>query len=142
MVLSSLDTRVGPAAPAAGFSTLTTAIEHPEYFDDAEQNAPDFRQDADYAQLVAIRAPRPTLLIYNAMDNCCFRAGIVKQGVYSDIKPFFELYGKPDNLQWYMNLDPGIHNYGFDTRDIPTSSSIPLFQSDASAQKMPIPMLK
>lgn len=115
MVLSSLDTRVGPAAPAAGFSTLTTAIEHPEYFD-AEQNAADFRQDADYAQLVAIRAPRPTLLIYNAMDNCCFRAGIVKQGVYSDIKPFFELYGKPDNLQWYMNLDPGFHNYGFDTR--------------------------
>lgn len=115
IVLSSLDTRVGPAAPAAGFSTLTTGIEHPEYFD-AEQNASDFRQDADYAQLVAIRAPRPTMLIYNAMDDCCFRAGIVKQGVFSDIKPFFNLYGKPDNLQWQMNLDPGTHNYGLDTR--------------------------
>ena len=32
IVLSSLDTRVGPAAPAAGISTFTTAIEHPEYF--------------------------------------------------------------------------------------------------------------
>jgi dienelactone hydrolase len=115
IVLSALDPRVGPAVPAAGFSTATTAIERPEYFD-AEQNASDFRQGSDYAQLVAIRAPRPTLLIYNSMDNCCFRAGIVKQGVYTDIKPFFNLYGKSENLQWHMNLDPGTHNYWIDNR--------------------------
>ena len=44
---------------------------------------------------MALRAPRPTLLIYNAMDDCCFRAGVVKQGVYTDIKPFFALIGQP-----------------------------------------------
>ena len=90
IMLSSLDTRIGPAAPVAGFSSLTTSIEHPEYSgNDAEQNPSDFRQGIDYAQLMAIRAPRPTLLIYNSMDDCCFRAGILKQGVYDDIKPFF-----------------------------------------------------
>ena len=117
ILLSSLDTRVGPAVPVAGFSSLTAAIEHPDYAGDAEQNASDFRRAADYAQLAAIRSPRPTLLIYNDMDNCCFRAGVVKQGVYSDIKPFFNLYGSAGNLQWYENQDPGTHNYQIDSRE-------------------------
>jgi len=118
MLLSTLDTRVGPAVPAAGFSSLTTAIEHPEYAGDAEQNSPDMRAVADYAQLMALRAPRPTLLIYNAMDNCCFRAGVVKQGVYSDIQPFFALMGSPGNLEWYENENPGTHNYQVDSREV------------------------
>jgi dienelactone hydrolase len=117
MLLSSLDTRVGPAAPVAGFSSLTTAIEHPDYAGDAEQNAPDMRAVADYAQLAALRAPRPTLLIYNSVDDCCFRAGVVKQGVYDDIKPYFALMGKPDNLEWHENLNPGTHNYQIDSRE-------------------------
>jgi Prolyl oligopeptidase family len=119
IVLSSLDTRVGPAVPVAGFSSLATSIEHPDYSsDDPEQNASDFRKNADYAQLTAMRAPRPTLLIYNDMDNCCFRAGVVKEGVYSDIKPFFTLDGKSDSFQWYENQNPGDHNYQIDNRQV------------------------
>jgi dienelactone hydrolase len=118
MLLSTLDPRVGPSVPVAGFSSLTTAIEHPEYAGDAEQNAPDMRAEADYAQLMALRAPRPTLLIYNAMDDCCFRAGVVKQGVYSDIQPFFALLGSPGNLEWYENENPGTHNYQVDSREM------------------------
>jgi dienelactone hydrolase len=118
MVLSSLDPRVRAAIPVAGFCTLTTAIEHPEYAgDDAEQNASDFRQGVDYAQLMAMRASRPTLLIYNATDDCCFRAGVVKQGVYFDIQPFFKLYGREQSLQWHENYDPGTHNYQRDNRE-------------------------
>src|SRR5437016_304242 len=118
IVLSSLDPRVTAAIPVAGFCSLTTAIEHPEYAgDDAEQNASDFRQGVDYAQLAAMRAPRPTLLIYNATDDCCFRAGVVKQGVYFDIQPFFKLYGHEQNLQWHENYDPGTHNYQRDNRE-------------------------
>ena len=117
IVLSALDPRVTAATPVAGFCSLTTAIEHPEYAgDDAEQNASDFRQGVDYAQLTAIRAPRPTLLIYNATDDCCFRAGAVKQGVYFDIQPFFKLYGHEQSLQWHENYDPGTHNYERDNR--------------------------
>ncbi|MHB1935965.1 MAG: alpha/beta hydrolase family protein [Acidobacteriaceae bacterium] len=136
IMLSSLDTRVGPAVPVAGFSSLTTSIEHPEYSgNDAEQNPSDFRHGVDYAQLMAMRAPRPTLLIYNAMDDCCFRAGLLKQGVYSDIKPFFNLYGKPDNLQWHLNLDPGTHNYGLDNREASYKFFDSVFHIDASPRE-------
>jgi dienelactone hydrolase len=118
IVLSSLDPRVAAAIPVAGFCSLTTAIEHPEYAgDDVEQNASDFRQGVDYAQLAAMRAPRPTLLIYNAKDDCCFRAGVVKQGVYFDIQPFFKLYGHEQNLRWHDNYEPGTHNYQRDNRE-------------------------
>jgi hypothetical protein len=138
IMLSSLDTRVGPAAPVAGFSSLTTSIEHPEYSgNDAEQNPSDFRQGIDYAQLMAVRAPRPTLLMYNAMDDCCFRAGILKQGVYFDIKPFFNLYGKPENLQWHLNLDPGTHNYGLDNRQASYKFFDTVFHVDASPDEFP-----
>ena len=134
IVLGSLDTRIGPSAPVAGFSTLTTSIEHQEYHD-FEQNAADVREKIDYAQLDAARAPRPTLLIYNAMDDCCFRADIVKQGVYLDIKPFFNLYGKPDNLQWHINLDPGTHNYGIDNREVSYKFFDSVFHIDASPKE-------
>jgi dienelactone hydrolase len=117
MLLSGLDTRVGAAVPVAGYSSVTTAIEHPEYAGDAEQNSPDMRAVADYAQLTAMRAPRPTLLIYNSIDTCCYRANVVKQGVYDDIKPYFALLGKPEKFQWYENLIPGTHNYQIDSRE-------------------------
>ncbi len=136
IVLGSLDTRIGPSAPDAGFSTLTTSIEHPDYHD-FEQNAADVREKVDYAQLIAARAPRPTLLIYNAMDNCCFRADIVMQGVYLDIKPFFNLYGKSANLQWHVNLDPGVHNYGVDNREASYRFFNSAFHIDASEQEAP-----
>jgi dienelactone hydrolase len=118
IMLSSLDPRIGPAVPVAGFASMTTAIEHPNYTGaDPEQNAPDMRDGVDYVQLAAMRAPRPTLLIYNDMDDCCFRAGVVKQGVYTDLKPFFSLYGNPEDLDWYENQDPGTHNYQIDSRE-------------------------
>jgi dienelactone hydrolase len=138
IMLSSLDTRVGPAVPVAGFSSLTTSIEHPGYTGgDPEQNSPDMRQGVDYAQLAAMRAPRPTLLIYNDMDDCCFRAGVVKQGVYTDIKPFYALYGKPGNLEWYDNQDPGTHNYQIDSREASYAFFDRAFHLDVSAKEDP-----
>jgi len=117
ITLSSLDERVLVSVPVAGFEGLVTSIEHPEDIgDDLEQNATDFRDGQDYTHLVAMRAPRPTLLVYNAEDDCCFRGPLVKTPVFDDVRRFFALYGKPDELSWHENTDPGTHNYQLDNR--------------------------
>jgi len=118
ITLSSLDERVAAAVPVAGFAGPVTAIEHPEYIgNDIEQNPTDFRDGQDYTHLVAMRAPRPTLLIYNAEDDCCFRAPLVKPYVYDDVRRFFKLYGNEDAFDFDENRDPGTHNYQLDNRE-------------------------
>src|SRR5678809_906924 len=73
-------------------------------------------RDRDYPHLTAMRAPRPTLVIHNAEDDCCFRAPLVKPYIYDDVKPFFRLFGKEDAFQWHENTDPSTHNYQLDNR--------------------------
>src|SRR5262249_40017216 len=70
----------------------------------------------DYAHLAAMRAPRPTLQVYNAEDSCCFRAAMSKELVYDAILPFFRLFGADDRLGWHENLDPADHNHQIDNR--------------------------
>ncbi len=118
IVLSSLDERVKAANPVAGFSSLRSRVEVKDYGDmgDVEQSGTDFLRGSDYTHLVALLAPRPTLLTYNGEDDCCFRATLVKPRVYDAIQPFFKLYGKADNFTWHENRDPGDHNYQLDNR--------------------------
>lgn len=117
IVLSALDERVAVAVPVAGFAGMVTSVEHPEYIgNDMEQNATDFRVGRDYTDMVAMRAPRPTLLINNAEDDCCFNAPIVKPYIFEQTQRFFALYGKKDDLAWHENTDPGTHNYQLDNR--------------------------
>lgn len=85
-MLNALDERVAVDIPVAGFPSLTSSAEHPEDIgDDIEQNATDFRDGQDCTFLVAMRAPRPTLLIYNAEDHCCFRGPLVKPYIYAGL---------------------------------------------------------
>lgn len=116
ITLSALDPRVKVMVEVAGFGSLQSNITHPVDTDEIEEDPTDFMKGEDYTDLVAMRAPRPTLLIHNAMDNCCFRSMLVKPYIYDDIKPFFQLYGKPDALAWHENLHPGTHNYQLDNR--------------------------
>lgn len=118
IVLSALDERVKATNPVAGFSALRSRVEVKEYGDmgDVEQSGTDFLQRSDYTHLVAMLAPRPTLLTYNGEDDCCFRAMLVKPRVYDAIQPFFQLYGKGDLFTWHENRDPGDHNYQLDNR--------------------------
>jgi dienelactone hydrolase len=117
ITLSALDPRVKVMAEVAGFGPLQTIITHPVDTDCDEQDPPDLLRGRDYTLYVAMRAPRPTLLIHNAEDTCCFRADLVKPYIYEQIKPFFALYGEPGNLAWYENRDPGTHNYYLDNRE-------------------------
>jgi dienelactone hydrolase len=118
IVLSSLDERVRAANPVAGFSSLRSRIEVKEYGDigDLEQSPPDFLHGSDFPHLVGLMAPRPMLLSYNAEDDCCFRAGMVKERVFDAILPFYKLYGKEDAFAWHENTDPGTHNFEIDNR--------------------------
>jgi len=116
IVLSSLDERVAVAIPVAGYASLAPDVVHPQDTSEIEEDATDFRDGQDYTQLTAMRAPRPTLLIFNAEDDCCFRAAMVKPSLYDEVKPFFQLYGKQDAFGWHENTDPGTHNYQLDNR--------------------------
>ncbi len=118
LVLGALDERVEVAVPVAGFASLSTKIEARKYGDlgDLEQNATDFLAGQDFTHLTALRAPRPTLLIHNAEDDCCYRGPMVKPLIFDAVRPFFKLYGHEDAFQWHENRDPGTHNYQLDNR--------------------------
>lgn len=118
IVLSSLDERVKVSVPVAGYSSIVSRVEAKEYGDlgDFEQSATDMFDGVDFTHLTAMMAPRPTLLIYNAEDDCCFRAAMTKPFVFDPIRPIFALYGKQDALAWHENRDPGTHNYQVDNR--------------------------
>ncbi len=118
IMLSSLDERVAAAVPVAGFSSLTPRIEARWFGDlgDVEQSATDIFDGQDYTHLAALMAPRRLLLTYNAEDDCCFRAPLVKPLTYDFLKPLYKLFGKEDALAWHENHDPGTHNYQLDNR--------------------------
>jgi Acetyl xylan esterase (AXE1) len=118
IMLSALDPRIKVTAPVAGFSSIASRVEAKRFGDlgDIEQAPTDFFVRSDYTHLVGLCAPRPTLLIYNAEDDCCFRAPLVKPLVFDAMRPLFGLYGAEEALQWHENLDPGTHNYQKDNR--------------------------
>jgi dienelactone hydrolase len=120
ITLSSLDKRVYASVPVAGYTSLAGRVGRMPLADgepgDLEQNPTDFLVEQDYSTLTAVRAPLPTLLIYNAEDDCCFPAPLVKPYVFDAIAPFYALYDRPDALQFHENTDPSTHNYELDNR--------------------------
>jgi len=118
IILSSLDERVNVSIPVAGYTALEgrLALAPVTEAGDIEQNATDLLVGQDYSTLTAIRAPRPTLEINNAEDDCCFRAPLVKPYIFEAVRPFFRLYGKEEALQFHENTNISAHNYELDDR--------------------------
>jgi dienelactone hydrolase len=116
IMISALDERVNVMVEVAGFGSLESNLTRPTDSSDVEEDATDLMNEFDYPFLVAMRAPRPTLLIHNQQDDCCFLAPLVKPYVYEQILPFFKLYNRENALRWYENIDPGTHNYQLDNR--------------------------
>ncbi|MGV3774521.1 MAG: alpha/beta hydrolase family protein [Verrucomicrobiales bacterium] len=114
--ISGLDERVTLANPVAGYSSFFTRAEHLMDLGDSEQTPSDLASVADYLHLTAMRAPRPTLLTYNAKDGCCFRADHALEPLLQGAQPFYDLYGKGSNLRSHINHDPGTHNFEKDNR--------------------------
>jgi hypothetical protein len=114
--ISSFDTRVTLTDPVAGYSSFRTRVKFFSDLGDSEQTPCDLATVTDYAVMTALMAPRPTLLTFNAKDNCCFAAGHALEPLKEAAGPIFQLYGKPENLRSHVNEDPGDHNYGLDNR--------------------------
>ena len=117
IVLSSLDERVTLTVPVAGYSALVQRLAQANSIGDLEQNPTDLVQYADYSHLTAMMVPRPTLLIYNDKDNCCFVSSTVKPNTFDPVVPFFRQAGVTDRFQYYENSNPGTHNYDQDNRE-------------------------
>ena len=137
IVLGALDERVFAAAEDAGFASLESNILHPVDTDEVEETPSDFLEGQDYTHLVAMRAPRPTLLIHNAEDTCCFRAALVKPYIYDQMKPFFQWLGAEDAFAWHENLDPGTHNYEIDNRQTAYQFFARAFGMNVSSLEIP-----
>ena len=116
ILISSLDPRVALSAPNAGYIGTPTRMQHTSDIGDLEQVPSDLLSIADYTHLTAIRAPKPTLLIYNATDNCCFQAYRAKSSVYDPIRSFYALYDADKQFAFHENHTPGTHNYDLDNR--------------------------
>jgi dienelactone hydrolase len=117
IMISALDERVKVMVEVAGFGSWETNLTRPTDTQEVEEDATDLGHNFDYPFLVAMRAPRPTLLIHNEQDDCCFLAPLVKPYVYEQVLPFFKLYDAESALRWHENIDPGTHNYQLDNRE-------------------------
>jgi hypothetical protein len=116
IVISSLDPRVTLSNPVAGYSSFRTRLVHAKDLGDSEQTPCDLAVHADYTHLTAMMAPRPTLLTYNAKDDCCFEAGYALPPLLDSAGPLFTLHGKKNALRSHINYDPGTHNFEKDNR--------------------------
>jgi hypothetical protein len=116
IVISSLDERVTLANPVAGYGSLRTNIAFDD-LGDSEQAPSDMGLVADYAHLTAMRAPRPTLLTYNAADDCCFKSGHTLEPLLQAARPIFALYGARERLRSHVNHVPGTHNFEQENRE-------------------------
>lgn len=115
--ISSLDPRVTLCNPVAGYSSFKTRARFVEDLGDTEQTPCDLATVVDYSHLTAMCAPRPTLLTYNAKDDCCFRADHALQPLLDAASPVFALYGKGLNLRSHINQEPGTHNFEQENRE-------------------------
>jgi dienelactone hydrolase len=140
IVLSSLDERVSLSIPVAGYTSFEgrLALAPITEAGNIEQNATDFVVGSDYSTLTAMRAPRPTLLINNAEDTCCFRAPLVKPYIFDPIVPFFRLYGQEKAFQFYENTDISAHNYGLSNRQQAYRFFAKYFGLPAAEKEIPV----
>ena len=115
-LLSALDERVTVPVPVAGHSPVWQRCRCGADMGDLEQCPTDLCTVADYDVLTGMLAPRPTLLIYNREDDCCFQTRRTRLSVYRPARAVFDTLGAGGDIALHDNVDPGTHNYESDNR--------------------------
>lgn len=140
ITLSSLDKRIRASIPVAGYTTLAGRAERVDVGEpgDFEQNATDLLVGQDYSTLTAMRAPRPTMLINNTEDNCCFRAPLVEPEIFLPVQPFFALFGAQNAFRFHADTDVPAHNYGLDNRQQSYAFFIKYLGLSGAASEIPV----
>ncbi len=138
IVLSALDERVHAAIPVSGYFPMVGGLARQGDVGDMEYNPPDLRVHVDYTTLTAMRAPKPTLLIYATEDPYCCRAQVEKPELYDPVKPFYKLFGKEGAFAWHENTDPGTHNYQLDNRQQSYDFFCKHFDLPCDARELPV----
>lgn len=118
IIISGLDERVTLSNPVAGYSSFLTRIRNFSDLGDSEQTPCNLAVYADYHHLTAFRAPLPTLLTYNAKDQCCFATDHALPPLMASAEPIYRLMGKGNALRSHNNFVPGTHNYELDNREV------------------------
>ena len=139
IILSALDERVAVSVPVAGYVSLKGRAERlPDEPGDIEQNASDLIAHQDYSTFTAMRAPRPTLLVNTAEDDCCFRAPLVRPYIFDAVRPFFHLYGRDDDFEFFQETLISAHNYGPGSREQAYRFFAKHFQLAAPQTEIPV----
>ena len=115
-LLSALDERITAIVPVAGHSPLWQRRSCVADIGDLEQCPSDLCTIADYDVLTGMFAPRPSLLIYNHEDDCCFQTRRTRGSIYRPARAIYKLLGVGERIGLHDNLDPGTHNYERDNR--------------------------
>ena len=115
-LLAALDERITAIVPVAGHSPLWQRKSCVADIGDLEQCPSDLCTVADYDVLTGMFAPRPTLLIYNHEDDCCFQTRRTRGSIYRPARAIYQLLGAGDKISFHDNIDPGTHNYERDNR--------------------------
>jgi hypothetical protein len=116
-VLSALDERIRVTVPVSGHSPIWhRATCRWQDHGDLEQTPVDLCTVADYDTLTALFAPRPALLVHSANDGI-FRPEFMRPALFLPARRVYRLLGVPERLGFYVNEDPGTHNYERDIRE-------------------------
>ena len=119
VVIGALDPRVAVSVGSGGDrSRESPTSTNPRDTYEIEEDAPDVMQGFDYF-LSSLQCAHRGQHCSSIMQWIAAVSApkLVKPYLYDNVRPFFQMYGMPDNLAWHENFNPGVHNYQLDNRE-------------------------
>lgn len=104
--ISALDERVAASAPAGYITSYRRLLESIGAADGEQNFYHGLSKGLDQADLLELRAPKPTLIMATTRDFFSIQGS---RETYAEVKKEYELMGKPENIK--LTEDDGGHGY-------------------------------